>query len=64
MIKSSSIRRGRSFEVFAFLALTIGALFPTLSYGQEIEARTYSNAPIGINFLSAGVVQAKTNNYS
>ncbi|MBU3602767.1 transporter [Polynucleobacter sp. AM-25C3] len=30
---------------------------------QEIEARTYSNAPIGINFLSAGVVQAKSGNY-
>ncbi|WP_216202192.1 transporter [Polynucleobacter sp. CS-Odin-A6] len=36
---------------------------PTLSYAQEIEARTYSNAPIGINFISAGIVQAKTSNY-
>ncbi|OWS71758.1 hypothetical protein CBI30_06550 [Polynucleobacter aenigmaticus] len=34
------------------------------SYAQEIEARTYSNAPIGINFLSAGIVQAKSGNYT
>lgn len=32
--------------------------------GQEIEARTYSNAPIGINFLSAGIAQAKSGTYT
>jgi hypothetical protein len=48
----------------ASLFLTLLALSISPSYAQEIEARTYSNAPIGINFLSAGVVQAKTNNYS
>ena len=31
---------------------------------QEIEARTYSNAPIGINFLSAGIAQAKSGTYT
>jgi hypothetical protein len=31
---------------------------------QEIEARTYSNTPIGINFLSAGIAQAKAGNYT
>lgn len=34
------------------------------SLAQEIEARAYSNAPIGINFISAGVVQAKSGNYT
>ena len=49
---------------FAFgLLLAIGAFLPSLSNAQEIEARTYSNAPIGINFISAGIVQAKTSNY-
>lgn len=48
--------------VFCFLLL-LGFLLPGLSSAQEIEARTYSNAPIGINFISAGIVQAKTSNY-
>ena len=39
------------------------AVLPSISQAQEIEARTYSNAPIGINFLSAGIVQAKSGSY-
>jgi len=31
---------------------------------QEIEARAYSNAPIDINFLSAGIAQAKSSNHT
>jgi hypothetical protein len=49
-----------AFRIF----LGLGTLLPTLSNAQEIEARTYSNAPIGINFLSAGIVQAKSGNYT
>lgn len=64
MISSSSIPQGRTFFIVACLFFITGLLLPNLSYAQEIEARTYSNAPIGINFLSAGAVQAKTNNYS
>ena len=30
---------------------------------QEIEARAYSNAPIGINFASGGIGQAKSGSY-
>ena len=30
---------------------------------QEIEARMYSNAPIGINFLTGGIAQAKSGSY-
>jgi len=30
-------------------------------YAQEIEARAYSNAPIGMNFVSGGIVQIKSN---
>jgi hypothetical protein len=30
---------------------------------QEIEARAYSNAPIGINFASVGIGQASSGNY-
>ena len=35
-----------------------------ISYGQEIEARAYSNAPIGMNFVTAGVAQAKSGSYT
>ncbi|WP_255561084.1 transporter [Polynucleobacter sp. Fuers-14] len=31
---------------------------------QEIEARAYSNAPIGINFISGGIAQAKSGSYT
>ncbi|WP_281777402.1 transporter [Polynucleobacter sp. KF022] len=30
---------------------------------QEIEARMYSNAPIGINFITGGIAQAKSGSY-
>ena len=30
---------------------------------QEIEARLYSNAPIGINFVTGGIAQAKSGSY-
>ena len=52
------------FEVAFGILLGSTTLFPILSNAQEIEARAYSNAPIGINFLSAGVVQAKSGNYT
>jgi len=51
------------FGLVCSLLLGLGCLLPTISNAQEIEARTYSNAPIGINFISAGVVQAKTSSY-
>ncbi|CAM3746091.1 transporter [Polynucleobacter brandtiae] len=54
-------RSNKSNQVWAFLTLIIGLM--RMSFAQEIVARTYSNAPIGINFLSAGLVQLKGNNY-
>lgn len=36
---------------------------PSVS-AQEIEPRTYSNAPIGINFIGLGITQAQTSNYT
>src|SRR6187549_1661994 len=36
------------------LAACAVLLFATHAAGQEIEPRTYSNAPIGVNFLIAG----------
>jgi hypothetical protein len=64
VIKLLSISRGRAFVIGVWLLLITGALLPALSHGQEIEARTYSNAPVGINFISAGVAQAKAGNYT
>jgi hypothetical protein len=46
--------------VFASLALLIS---PN-AHSQEIEARAYSNAPIGINFLTGGLAQAKSGSYT
>lgn len=34
------------------------------AYAQEIEARAYSNAPIGMNFLTGGLAQAKSGSYT
>nr|WP_255534750.1 transporter [Polynucleobacter sp. JS-Polo-80-F4] len=34
------------------------------AYAQEIEARAYSNAPIGINFITGGIAQAKSGSYT
>ncbi|MEY3419096.1 MAG: hypothetical protein RJA46_867 [Pseudomonadota bacterium] len=64
MIKSSIISHGWIPRVFPHLLLAFCTLFSTLAHAQEIEARTYSNAPIGINFISAGVAQAKAGNYT
>lgn len=60
----TSTPHGRTSAIVFLLFLALSAAFPTLSYAQEIEARTYSNAPIGINFISAGVAQAKAGNYT
>lgn len=64
MMKSSFALLGRSDWLFIWLALIFGAAPPAASYAQEIEARTYSNAPVGINFLSGGIAQAKAGNYT
>jgi len=36
----------------------------TSTHAQEIEARAYSNAPIGVNFLTGGITQAKSSSYT
>ena len=41
---------------FVALAFIIGA---TRAQGQEIEPRSYSNAPVGVNFLVAGYAYAR-----
>ncbi|MBU3610725.1 transporter [Polynucleobacter wuianus] len=49
------------------LSLLFGALlaFASIStYAQEIEARAYSNAPIGMNFVTGGIAQAKSGSYT
>jgi hypothetical protein len=54
----------RAFVIVFKVLLGVAALFPALLSAQEIKTRTYSNAPIGINFLSAGVVKAKNGTYT
>ena len=63
-MKSYPIFQGRCSRVWIWVGLAFCSLFSTVSHAQEIEARTYSNAPIGINFISAGVAQAKAGNYT
>ena len=64
MNKLPSIPQGWALKIGAWLFLILGTLLPALSHAQEIEARTYSNAPVGINFISAGLAQAKAGNYT
>lgn len=64
MMKLFPMHRDRDFVIGIWLFLIAGTLLPAVSHAQEIEARTYSNAPVGINFISAGVVQAKSGNYT
>lgn len=51
-------------HVFLVSALLWLSFLPRIVSAQEIESRTYSNAPIGINFLTAGLVQAKSGTYT
>lgn len=51
-------------KIGIWIALVFITLLSLHSQAQEIEARTYSNAPIGINFISTGVAQAKAGNYT
>ena len=47
--------------------MLLGAFSSFLSQNiaaQEIEPRAYSNAPIGLNFVSGGLAQAKSNQYT
>ena len=51
----------------ALLVLLLGTilLIATEHLGaQEIEARAYSNAPTGINFVTGGIAQAKSGSYT
>lgn len=45
------------------IAAIVFATSSFLLQAQEIEARAYSNAPIGLNFASAGVAQASSGSY-
>jgi hypothetical protein len=46
-----------------FFWLCLLLTFAKQIYAQEIEARQYSNAPIGINFLTGGIAQARSESY-
>ena len=46
-----------------FFWLCLLGLFCQQVSAQEIEARAYSNAPIGINFATAGIAQANGGSY-
>jgi hypothetical protein len=48
------------FRLFVFCCISLFALQVN---AQEIEARAYSNAPIGINFITGGIAQAKSSTY-
>lgn len=46
-----------------FFWLFLLAIFTQQVSAQEIEARIYSNAPIGMNFATGGIAQAKSGSY-
>ena len=39
-------------------------MLSTYTQAQEIEARAYSNAPIGMSFITGGIAQAKSGSYT
>ena len=53
--------RGRFLAGLALVCLACG--LAGAASAQEIEARMYSNAPIGFNFVGVGFTQVKTNKY-
>ena len=59
----------RSWVIFQALLIQVSLVLLALlispnAHAQEIEARAYSNAPIGINFLTGGLAQAKSGSYT
>ena len=57
----------RFYRSLAKYCVWLGAACPLYSpvlHAQEIEARAYSNAPIGMNFLTGGLAQAKSGSYT
>ena len=62
----NSFSRPHCLTLFArklFWAFLLGCLSSKLQ-AQEIEARAYSNAPIGMNFVTGGIAQAKSGAYT
>jgi hypothetical protein len=59
------VRFGSSFQPLILqVGLVLLAFASINSHAQEIEARAYSNAPIGMNFLTGGLAQAKSGSYT
>ncbi|WP_353431464.1 transporter [Polynucleobacter sp. MWH-UH23A] len=59
-------RSWSSFQLLFYQAgfLCVALLLSINTYAQEIEARAYSNAPIGMNFITGGLAQAKSGSYT
>jgi hypothetical protein len=51
-------------QIFQFVLALLALLLSVNTHAQEIEARAYSNAPIGMNFLTGGLAQAKSGSYT
>ena len=66
MILKLLTRFWSSFQLFIHQASLLLAvlLLSCNACAQEIEARAYSNAPIGMNFLTGGLAQAKSGSYT
>lgn len=66
MILKLLTRFWSSFQLFTHQASLLLAvlLLSCNACAQEIEARAYSNAPIGMNFLTGGLAQAKSGSYT
>jgi hypothetical protein len=56
------VRQGMSWLCYIATLLLLVSSFQVQA--QEIEARAYSNAPIGMNFVTGGIAQAKSGSYT
>jgi hypothetical protein len=60
-VSRAALFRGLSNKLFW---LFLFGLLSSHVRAQEIEARAYSNAPIGISFITGGLAQAKSSSYT
>ena len=65
ILRQSFVRQWSAMRVqLSLVGMLCFSMVCLQAQAQEIEARAYSNAPIGINFITGGLAQAKSGSYT
>ena len=65
ILRQSFVRQWSAMRVqLSLVGMLCFSIVCLQAQAQEIEARAYSNAPIGINFITGGLAQAKSGSYT